>query len=226
MGAFRFEEYAPLGDFLMTSFVRDQAAFAVRFVKLDAAYLTAFGAKLTEVKKLEGTLKFTEDQKKATELLYLEANMVGKELNFLKDYFIDAGLSTDAIVALKRSLSTGNIEGAALQMKDLKDYIIANSTILIEQGMDAGYAAQLETHRESMAAKNALQNSVLDSRKKLVDASKGVYKALLGYVTNISGKGKLLFKGTVIEDEYNMTRLMCRMRAPKKGGGDAPTPVI
>lgn len=220
----RFEEYAPLGDFLMASFVRDQAAIAVRFPKLNAEYVAAFQEKLVVVKKLEGILKLTEDQKKATAQLYAEADVVNKELNFLSSYFKDAGLPTDAITHLKRSLSTGNIEGALLELKDVRQYVAAHQAELEAEGMAPEYPDAMEAHRVSMERKNALQNSVLDTRKQLVDANKAEYKALYDYIKTVAEKGKLIFKGTVYEDQYNLTKMIARMRAPKQGGGDKPTP--
>jgi hypothetical protein len=85
----RTEEYAPLGDFLMKSFIRDQAGIEIRFSKLNASYLDAFRNQLEVVKGLEGTLKLTEDQKRATAELYAEADVVNKDLNFLSSYFRD-----------------------------------------------------------------------------------------------------------------------------------------
>ena len=162
----RSEEYAPLGDFLRVSFVRDQAAIEVRFKKLDAVYLAAFDDQLAIVKKLEGTLKLTEEQKKATAELYAEADVVNKDLNFLSSYFKDAGLPTAAISSLKKSLKSVNIEGALLEMKDLRQYVVANQVALVDEGMDAGYELELKGHIDSMEALNTLQNSVLNTRKQ------------------------------------------------------------
>ncbi|TDP60662.1 hypothetical protein [Flavobacterium dankookense] len=212
----RTEEYAPLGDFLMASFARDLAAIEVRFKKMNAAYLASFEDQLDVVKKLEGTLKLTEDQKKATATLYAEADVVNKDLNFLSSYFKDAGLPTAAISSLKKNLKRSNIEGALLEMKDLRQYIVANQAALEEEGMDAGFPSELDAHRVSMEALNTLQNSVLNTRKQLVEANAEDYKALYRFVSAIAEKGKLVFKGTVVEDEYNITKLVGRMRAPKK----------
>ena len=179
-------------------------------------YLAAFDDQLAIVKKLEGTLKLTEEQKKATAELYAEADVVNKNLNFLSSYFKDAGLPTAAISSLKKNLKRSNIEGALLEMRDLRLYVIANVTALVDEGMDAGYLAELEAHIDSMEALNTLQNSVLNTRKQLVDANMVDYKKLYEFISTIAEKGKLIFKGTVIEDEYNITKLVNRMRAPKK----------
>ena len=220
----RTEEYSPLGDFLMKSFVRDQPAIALLFPKLNAGYVAAFQDKMVVVEKLEGTLKLTEQEKKATVQLYAEAEAVNTELNLLSIYFMDAGLPTEAVSGLKKNLTKGNIEGALLQMKDVQQFAEANQPELVAEGMDAGYPAVLEAHRVSMADKNGLQNSVLNARKTLVGANKGDYKQLYAYITNVARKGKLVFKGTVVADEYNLTKIVSKMRAPKKGGGDGPTP--
>ena len=217
----RTEEYAPLGDFLMTSFVRDRAAIAVRFPKFNAGYVTAFQNKLAAIKALESSLKLTVDQKKATAELYAEADVVNKELNFLSSYFKDAGLPIEAISQLKRKLSRGNIEGALLEMNDVKQFVVANQAALVAEGMAAGYPASLEAHRVSMSAKNELQNSVLNARKTLVDANKADYKALYAFISTVATKGKLIFNGTVVDDEYNLTKIVSRMRAPKKSS-DTP----
>jgi hypothetical protein len=213
----RTEEYAPLGDFLMASFVRDQSAIAVLFPKLNAVYVTAFQDKLVVVKKLESTLKLTEAEKKATVQLYAEAEAVNTELNVLSAYFDDAGLPTEAISGLKKNLTKGNIEGALLQMKDVQQFAEANQAALEAEGMDSGYPAELEGHQVSMAEKNGLQNSFLNARKTLVDANKGDYKALYAYISNVAKKGKLIFDGTVVAHEYNITKIVSKMRAPKKG---------
>ncbi len=185
--------------------------------------MDTFENQLVVVKKLEGTLKLTEDQKSATAELYAEADVVNKDLNFLSSYFKDAGLPTESITQLKKSLTKSDIEGALLEMNDVKQYVEAHQAALEAEGMSAGYPAELEGHRVSMAAKNTLQNSVLNSRKLLVDANKGDYKALYEFIKTVAEKGKLVFKVTVIEDEYSITKLIGRMRAPKKGGGDGPT---
>jgi hypothetical protein len=220
----RTEEYAPLGDFLMKSFIRDQAGIEVRFSKLNASYLVAFENQLEVVKGLEGTLKLTEDQKSATAELYAEADVVNKDLNFLSSYFRDAGLPTEAITQLKKSLTKSNIEGALLEMNNVKQYVEAHQAALEAEGMSAGYPSELEGHRESMAAKNTLQNTVLNTRKQLVDANKADYKKLYTFIKTVAEKGKLVFKGTVVEDEYTITKLIGKMRAPKKGGGDGVNP--
>lgn len=214
----RFEEFCPLGDFIMVSFIRDLAALQARYPKLNADFLALFAAKLAEVKTLESSLVLTEAQKNATVALYAEADVLNKELNFLSSYMKEAGLSTAAVTALKEDLVNGNIEGALLKIEGVKQFIIVHQVVLEDEGMAAGFVATLEAHKVSMAANNNLQNSSMNNRKTLTDANHGEYKALYAFIAKVARAGKLVFDGTVIEDEYVIAKTIGRMRAAKQNG--------
>lgn len=217
----RKEEYTTLGDFIRTSFVRDQVAILVRFSKMNATFATAFTAKLTEVKTLESGLVLTEQQKNATASLYAEADIVNEDLNFLISYLKRAKLNTTEVSKLKRDLSTGNIEGAVLQMESVKQYVVANSAVLTAEGMAAGFVAAFDAHKLSLTQKNALQNSVMNARKTLTDANVDKYDALYDYIVDIADAGKLVFAKSIVKDEYNVSKILKRMRAGN-GGGTPP----
>jgi hypothetical protein len=219
----RKEEYTTLGDFIRTSFVRDQPAILVRFPKMNAAYLTAFTAKLTEVKTLESGLVLTEQQKNATASLYAEATVVNEDLNFLISYLKRAKLNTTEVSKLKRYLSISNIEGAVLQMESVKQYVVANSAALIAEGMAATFVTGFDAHKVSLTQKNALQNSVMNARKVLTDANVDKYDALYNYIADIADAGKLVFAKSIVKDEYNITKVISRMRA---GNGGVKPPKI
>jgi|JI6StandDraft_1071083.scaffolds.fasta_scaffold57675_2 hypothetical protein len=217
----RKEEYTSLGDFVRASFVRDQATIMARYPKLNAAFLTDFTNKLEAVKSLESELVLTEEQKTATASLYAEAAVLNKELNFLKSYIAEAGLNADAVTALKDDLFKNNIEGAILKIEGVKQYVVAHAATLEAEGMAATFPATLDAHKVSLSAKNATQNSLMNNRKALTDASSAEYKALYGFITKIMTAGKLVFDGTVTKDEYNITRTVGRMRAYKQDGNPA-----
>jgi len=211
----RKEEYTALGDFVKASFVRDQATIKARYPKMDAAFLAGFTAKLDAIKVLESGLVLTEEQKATTASLYAEAGMLNKELNFLSSYIAEAGLNTDAVIALKSDLFKNNIEGAVLKMEGVKQYIVAHLAALEAEGMSASFPAALEAHKVSLANKNAAQNTIINSRKALTDASNTDYKELYAIITKIMDAGKLVFDGTITKDEYTITRTIGKMRAPK-----------
>ena len=206
------------------SFVRDQSAILVRYPKLNAAFLTGFTAKLTEVKVLESGLVLTEQQKNATTSLYAEAAIVNNELNFLSSYLKELKLDTKEVSKLKNDLVTNDIEGAVLRMESVKQYIVANSTALIAEGMATGFVAAFDAQKVSLTQKNTLQNNVMNSRKLLTDANSDKYDALYAFIAKIVGAGKLVFNKSVIKDEYNITKIVGRMRANQ--GGESETPPL
>ena len=220
----RKEEYSALGDFVKASFVRDQAAIIARFPKLNAAFLVDFTALLDEVKTLESDLVLTEEQKTATAALYTDARLLNKELNFLSAYMKSAGLSSSAVSDLKTDLTKNNIEGAILKIESVKQYVIANSAALIDEGMAADFKETLDTFKQSLSDKNALQNSYMNSRKALTDANKAKYSALYAYITKIVKAGKLVFDGSITKDEYTITKTVSRMRAAKVAGATGSKP--
>ena len=59
----RKEEYSALGDFIKTSFVRDQTTITQRFPKLNEEFLTRFTDKLEAIKILDSRHVLTHEQK-------------------------------------------------------------------------------------------------------------------------------------------------------------------
>lgn len=211
----KYEEFGPFGDFLMVSFVRDRPEMELKFTGLNAAYLSGFQGKLAQIKELESTLNLTEEQKGVTKSLYDEAAVVNGDLNFLNVYLQDAGLSTVGVTKLKTSLHNGNIEGALMEMETVKQHIVAHQVQLEEVGMDTKFPVDLNIRKVSMAAKNAMQNTVMNLRKQLVEDNQEDYDELYAYFANITKKGKVIYKGRVKEDEYTISKIVARMRAPK-----------
>ena len=213
----RKEEYCALGDFIKASFERDQSEIAARFPKLNAVFMHDFTGQLESVKVLESGLVQTEQQKKATAALYAEASVLNKALNFLSIYMRDAGLSSNAVTDLKTNLSRSNIEGAVLKIESVKQFVAANESALVAEGMAPDFISILDAHKISIAAQNAQQNILMNSRKQLTDANKTQYKKLYEFMSKISSAGKLVFDGDVRKSEYTLSKVVSRMRAAKAG---------
>lgn len=107
-----------------------------------------------------------------------------------------------------------------MKIKGVKQFIVVHQVALEDEGMAAGFVATLEAHKVSMAANNGLQNSSMNNRKVLTDANSGAYKALYAFIGKIAKAGKLVFDGTVIEDEYVIVKTIGRMRAAMQNGGN------
>jgi hypothetical protein len=207
------EEYTAIADFIRKSFERDQSAITVRYPKLNAAFLTAFSAKLEHVKKLESAAVTTKHQKKATQELYAEADALNDELTFLIDYFKDAGLETTVISKLKEDLWRNNIEGAVLKIESVMQLIESDQEALVEEGMASDFTATLAAHKVSLSDKNQLQNQHINAGRSITENNKGAYESLYDDILKIANAGKKVLKGTVAEDEYSVTKIIRRMRA-------------
>ncbi|MGL2967239.1 hypothetical protein [Flavobacterium sp. XGLA_31] len=212
----KLEEVTALGDFILTSYTRDFDAIKSRFATMNNDFKDAFIAKLDFVKHLESSLMLTESQKGITASLYAEANQLNKELNYLSVYFEEAALNTAIVSGLKNDLLNGNIEGAILKIEGVKQFIGAHQSELVAQGMAADFADTLEAHRASLEDKNRIQNEMMDSRKQLTNKNVGHYEELKRMIKKIMRNGKLVFKGTVTQDEYTGLKLVQRMRAAKR----------
>ena len=216
----RNEEFAPLGEFMLESFKKDQVEIESRFPVLDVAYLNRFEGQLGRVKGLESTLIFDTDEKTVTRDLYAEADGLSKELNYLSVYFKDSGFETKSITVLKEHLADRNIEGALLELTGVSQYAKVNSGVLVSKGMKATFPDDLDAIYASMTAKNVLQNSIMDARKTLVDANSADYDLLYDFVSDVGKKGKIIFEGTRRADAYTISKIIKRLRAPARKDGE------
>jgi hypothetical protein len=138
------------------------------------------------------------------------------DLNFLSAYFADASLNTAIVTGLKNDLLNRNIEGAILKIESVKQFVASNQAALIAQGMDANFADVLTDYKVSLTQKNNEQNELFNNRKQLTDANQVHYDELLKMIKKIVRNGKLVFKGSVTQDEYTTGKIVQRMRAAKK----------
>lgn len=218
----KVEEYVPAATFLKTSFVRDREELSSRFSEFTPDYLAGFETQLAKVTGLEQTLTLTEEQKGLTASLYEASSIVNKDLNFLSFYFERAGLDKAIVTAVKKDLTSRNVEGASLKLVGLIQFITEKSALLESKGMNAGFPAELDAARVNLTTKNELQNKVMDIKKQLYKDNKVEYDKLYEYISVIAKAGKIMYDGMSKKDEYTVTKLISRMRG---GGGGATPPV-
>ena len=209
----RKEEYTTLGDFILPNFRRDQAAIEALYPKLDTAYLAAFMAKLEFVKGLESRIVLNEQQKNATKGLYESAAAINKDLTYLGSYLKDAGLNSRLVTELKAELYNRNIEGAILKLEAIKQYITGHLGILEAEGMPSDYMDRLAGYKRALETGNTMQNQFMDKMKQLTETNAAHYEELYKYMANIARKGKLVFKDTIRQEEYTLSKNIGRMRA-------------
>lgn len=215
----RKEEYTAIGDFIRSSFQRDQPAIMARYPKLNAAFLTAFTAKLEQVKTIQSAYVISDALKQLTKSLYKEADELDDELVFLADYFRDAGLDNTVVRDLRKDIWDSNIEGAVLKLEGVRQLVAENSDVLVEEGMPENFETTLAAHKTSLSAKNRQQNDYMNTKRQITENGEAPYAALMDYIIRIGDAGKKVFKGKAAEDEYSITRILKRMRAATPGNG-------
>lgn len=209
----KIEEYVPAASFLKTSFVRDRAELSGRFSEFTVGYETEFVNQLLVVKNLEQALVLTEEQKEVTKGLYVSAELLNKELNFVSFYFKRAQLDGSVLTKVKRDLTKRNIEGALLKLEGLVQYIIDKHVVLESKGMAVGFPAALQVEATDLETKNELQNELMNLRKQLHEDNSADYKLLYSFMSTIVSAGKVMYDGHVKKDEYTITKLIARMRS-------------
>ena len=212
----RIEEYSPLADCIVKSFERDQEEIVKRFPRLDGAFLEKFKTKIAEVKVLDKEIVLTEKQKNTSDELYAEADELNTELNFLSTYLSYAELDNNMVWMLKKDLIKGNFEEAIFKIEGLKQFVISHCEELESEGMSPYFPRELEVYRISLNDKNTLHSKTLKQRKEFAPAEKNQYASLSAFISTVSYAGKVVFDGTEIKQEYNIKKILSKMRTPKK----------
>lgn len=218
--SFLKEEYLPGALFIKASFKRDREELASRFSGYTPDYLVGFETQITKVKQIQQTLVLTAAQKQATVNLYLGADRVNVEFNFLSSYFKKCGFDTKILSAVKKDLTTHNIEGAIAKIASVIQLIDANKDVLTAKGMAADFSSALATDRDYLEQENVLQNEVKNQIGALYIANKAAYDALYAYISEIAADGKIMYAKTPKAKEYTIAKIIERMRSGNSGVGD------
>lgn len=218
----KIEEYVPLAESFLFKFTNDLLPIKARYPKLNEAYKNSFAAQLLLTKTQEKSFLQLQSQKTITKSLYDEADALIIELGFILDYCSDAGLDTSLTAAINHDLHAHNIEGACDKIETLTQFIVANQEALVAEGMAATFATTLAAHKTSLATKNEQQLEKKDGRKGVTNAGNENYTLLYEYVSKISEKGKRVFKNTIKEDQYNISKVIATMRSKGKGATEVP----
>lgn len=212
----RNEEYATAGRFLEPSFKRDRKKLEELSNEFDEQYENGFVNQIDRVEEMEQGLGLTQDQKDATASLHQKTDEMDKEMNSLSFRFGKVGLDVKPITKVKKQLNSGNIEGACKGIEGLVQLVDDRSADLVAKGMNKDYPLELKNRNKKLRELNGVQNVLMNQGKGVTFNEGTEYKALFAYIQNICRAGKIVFDGTITEDEYTITRLIKRMRAPKR----------
>lgn len=213
---FRDAELSEGAGFVSVSFERDRPAIAALFSEYDEAYEQDFNDQIKTVLEMEQGLSISEGQKNATKALYLGVDDMNLQLNIVSFRFSKVGLSSPLVTKVKDKLSRGDVEGACTDVESLCKYMEDNTALLQSKGMKSDYPSALKTKSFKLRDLNQEQNKLMNAGKNVSFDKNVEYAKLFGFIKDICKAGKIVFDGTVTEDEYTITRLIKRMRAPKR----------
>jgi len=101
---------------------------------------------------------------------------------------------------------------------------MANHGPIEEEGMNSAFPDQLQDHKTSLAEKNKQQKTTLDSGVVLTGNNNAKYTDLYNDIITISDKAKKVFKNTLVEDQYVISKILKSMRSSKSSTTNNPTP--
>ena len=211
----RIEEYVPAAKWLMKSLIRDRSELANRFIEFTEDYVNQFTDQIETIKSLEKSLVLTEQQKEATESLYLASDRLSLELSFLTFHFKRASLYPGILTMVKKEIANRNIEGACQKMGGLISYVSAEHEILESKGMEIGFPAELAIMKSDLEMRNSYLNEILENRDQLYDDNVEEYKLLHEFITTVSNAGKVIYEGQDKESDYSISKIIGHMRFHK-----------
>lgn len=210
------EEFTPLAEIILENYSRDFDKIVARYPRLNIDFKNKYANKIQIAKTQQKKQATTEEQKAITKALYDETTIVVEELIFAVDYFDDANLDSTTVKKTIHDLRVHNVEGATEKLETMRQLILANQPILIEQGMAADFPAKIAEHITSLDKKNKQQKIISDIGVVVTGTNKINYEDLYKDTINISEKARKVFKNTLFEDQYVISKIISSMRSGKK----------
>lgn len=219
----RQAEYPVVGSAMKESFSRDQEQFSTHYKSMDETFLSNFGAAIADVRNVHLNTTGMPEQKEASARVYELQDSLYKRALFLKDYVSDAGLDTALIAAAVKALRRTDTEAAVKAVRQAVAYYTPLAAQLTD--MPEGFAETFITDAGTLEELNIDQNTAMNFRVNLTDENRAKYDALDDYIRKVGNAGKRIFKGTPKANEYTVSHLLSRIRAPQRLPGEPETGV-
>lgn len=211
------EEYVPIADALLASLSRDLDFFETENHLFNAAYLAAMQSKTDELRAKETGNAVLVQQKQTTQELYILGKDLNKPMKLLNLVLEKANIKTSLATDVLKKIRKRNFEGALMAIKSLKEVIMANSSLLIANGMKQDMIATLENAFTDITAKSNEQTSFQQQRKTFTSANKNLYNELYEYVSEVARLGKIIFQGEQKASEYTIDHLIAMVNVSRGG---------
>lgn len=208
------ENYITLANFIVVSFERDLADFTNHFKTMNSDYLAKFKEAIEAAKNIESTVKLKLEQKETTKLLYDKADELRLIFVFLKKYARNSDFETEMLSKTIQLLRTKNIEGSVNAIRKSLSYYQENKERMMD--MPDNFLDEIKPKTDELEKLNIRQNIVMNQIKEVVNNENAKYETLYGYISHIASLGKLIYQGNYKKDEYNISKIIKRMKASDK----------
>ncbi len=208
----KIEEYVPVGQFLFASFSRDREELVTRFSEFSPEYLNGFEQQIKFIKQLEQSIQLSDEQKKTMYALFITADMLGSDLDFLSFYFKRAALDSSLISKIKKNLRQRNIEMVLQELRKLVDYVAEHQKVLESKGMEGDYPKKLKSEITELDSKNTKHSAITENKIQLFKNNSQAYDKLCSYITTVAKAGKLFYDGIEKTDDYKVWKILGRLR--------------
>jgi len=217
---FRLDELSPLGLFVYNSFKKNQVAFEDYSPTYTVAYGTSIELKRKAIDALINPVQLTSELKIVTQSIYVNQIVVASSMDFLEGYADRAkGLTIASkdfgISKVRTANNSGDIEAVVKNIRTVAKNASKNLTALVAQGYSAAKQTALEGLADALEAENALQNSKLDDRRKLVTENHVAFNEYWDSINDLCDIGKRLYKAKTNEyrPQYVVQTVLGRMRS-------------
>ena len=217
MKSFRIRqaEYPMVGSALYRSLSENLPNFTTNFKTIDAGYADGFKKAIEDVQAVHAATTGLEAQKDVTKQVMDKQNTLLDRLKFLKDYAFLAGLSEKPVMEAANAFRKGDTEEGVKAVNRALAYYTANKEQLTS--MPENYLEEITTLANEVEVLNVDQNAAMNFRSSLTKENLAKYDALDEYISTVSRLGKRVFKGTPKEVEFNVSKILSRIRvAPRK----------
>ena len=208
----KIEEYIPVGQFLLASFSRDREELVTRFSEFNSEYLSGFEQQIKFIRQLEQSIQLSDEQKKAMHALFITADILASDLDFLSFYFKRAALDSSLISRIKKNLRQRNIELVLQELRKLVEYVSEHEKVLESKGMEYDYPKKLKSEITELDFKNTKHNAIADNKISLYKNNMEAYDKLCSYITMVAKAGKLFYDGAEKTDDYTIWKILGRLR--------------
>jgi len=220
----KYEELPVLCGFCATSLARDLDDFTAYSPIFDAAYLTAFKARIDAVSKLHQPQSETVGLKVMTRQMYQRLDELITLVNYLSGYLqlareeVPISARDFGLVKLRYSARSRNVENVLMLLHLVEGNINKYKTALMAKGLTEELMTRLADLWKQLVEDKDRRYAQVSNRAALVQFKQGLLQELYHQLSEICNVGKILYRQTdqAKLNDYTLARMMDQVRRSTK----------